>query len=156
MTIGQTLAVAAHLDGAYSSNLDVTGLAQKYGAVLSHVKVALDPKHLHATRIASGEANTLIGADLVVSSGNDVLGALTTNAGGVVNSILVPTSEFSRNPDWSIDKQELIQRIAKISSNKLLQIDATQIATRYCGDGIFANLLMLGLAWQRGEIPLSL
>ena len=76
VTIGQTLAVAAHLEGLYSSNLDVTGLAQKYGAVLSHVKFAPDPAMLHATRVANGECDTLIGCDLIVSAGDDTVAKL--------------------------------------------------------------------------------
>ena len=67
VTVGQTLAVAAHADGFFSSNLDITGLAQKYGAVHSHIKIAASPADMRATRIAVDEANCLIGCDLVVA-----------------------------------------------------------------------------------------
>jgi indolepyruvate ferredoxin oxidoreductase len=90
VTIGQTLAVAAHLEGLYSSNLDVTGLAQKYGAVLSHVKVAPDAAMLHATRVAAGEADALIGCDLIVSAGDETFSKLKAGSGGVVCTDMVP------------------------------------------------------------------
>lgn len=76
MTIGQTLAMAAHVQGCYSSNLDVTGLAQKYGAVTSHVRFAPKQDMLHATRIAEGEADAMIGCDLIVAASDESLSRL--------------------------------------------------------------------------------
>ena len=71
VTISQTVAVAAYLDGLFSSNLDLTGLSQKYGAVTAHVRIAREPGALHATRIATGEADALIGCDLIVAAGDE-------------------------------------------------------------------------------------
>ena len=76
VTVSQTLAVAAYLDGLFSTNLDLTGLSQKYGAVTSHVRLARRPEALHATRIASGEADALIGCDLIVAAGDECLSKL--------------------------------------------------------------------------------
>ena len=76
VTVSQTLAVAAYLDGLFSSNLDLTGLSQKYGAVTSHVRMARKPEALHATRIAAGEADALIGCDLIVAAGDECLSKL--------------------------------------------------------------------------------
>ncbi len=157
VTIGQTLAVAAHIDGYCSSNLDVTGLSQKYGAVLSHVKFAREQKDLHATRIAEGEADTLIGCDLIVAAGDEA--RTRTKPGktrGVISTDLIVTSEFSRNPDWNADEAGLIDNIRGIMGENALFLPGLKIANALMGDAIAANMFTLGAAWQLGQIPLSL
>jgi indolepyruvate ferredoxin oxidoreductase len=156
VTIGQTLAVAAHLEGLYSSNLDVTGLAQKYGAVLSHVKVAPDPAMLHATRVAAGEADALIGCDLIVAAGDETVSRLKPGtSGGVVCVDMVPTSEFSRNPDWNPDADALAGKLQQVFGDRVLALEGLRLATALMGDAITANMFLLGAAWQRGLIPLT-
>jgi indolepyruvate ferredoxin oxidoreductase len=157
VTIGQTLAVAAHLDGLFSSNLDVTGLAQKYGAVLSHVKIAPDPSLLHATRVATGEADALIGCDLLVSAGDETVSKLRPgHSGGVVCTDMVPTSEFGRNPDWNPDADALAAKLAGVFGERGLAMETLRLSAALMGDSITANMMMLGAAWQRGLVPLSL
>jgi indolepyruvate ferredoxin oxidoreductase len=116
VTIGQTLGMAAHLDGLRCTILDVTGLAQKYGAVMSHVRIAADASLLGANRISTGEADTLIGCDLIVSSGAECLNTLKTGTPDATRAAictdLVPTAEFARNPEWSADAPSLIRKIA--------------------------------------------
>ncbi len=156
VTIGQTLAVAAHADGLYSSNLDVTGLAQKYGAVLSHVKIANDSDQLNSTRIATGETDALIGADVIVAAGDEVLATLVPGKSvGVVSTHLTPTAEFSRNPDWNIDESLLIQRLDTAGEDRIVKLDSILLAERVLGDAVFANTLLLGAAWQLSGIPVS-
>jgi indolepyruvate ferredoxin oxidoreductase len=149
--------VAAHLEGLYSSNLDVTGLAQKYGAVLSHVKLAPDPALLHATRVAAGEADALIGCDLIVSAGDETFSKLKPGAcGGVVCTDMVPTSEFSRNPDWNPDADALAAKLAAALGDRGLAMEALRLSAALMGDSITANMFMLGAAWQKGLVPLTL
>ncbi|MDH5736777.1 MAG: indolepyruvate ferredoxin oxidoreductase family protein, partial [Gammaproteobacteria bacterium] len=156
VTIGQTLAVAAHADGLFSSNLDITGLAQKYGAVLSHIKIASDPDALTSTRIATGEADTLIGADMIVSAGDEVLTKMVPGKSrGVVSTHLTPTADFSRDPNWNIDETLLIRRLDNATDSRILKIDANQLAREVLGDSVFANTLLLGAAWQLGGVPVS-
>ncbi|MHA7598831.1 indolepyruvate ferredoxin oxidoreductase family protein [Alicycliphilus sp. T452] len=157
VTIGQVLGMAAHLDGLACSVLDVTGLAQKYGAVMSHLRIARSAGHLHATRIATAEADTLIGCDLVVSSGDEALARVGLGRTRVVVATdLVPTTDFSRNPDWRMDPAALTQRIReRCGSGQLLALDGLRIASQLMGDTIAANMFMLGAAWQAGAVPLS-
>ncbi|MDE2452935.1 MAG: indolepyruvate ferredoxin oxidoreductase family protein [Burkholderiales bacterium] len=157
VTIGQTLAVAAHLQGLYSSNLDVTGLAQKYGAVHSHVHISPTPEGLHATRIAAGGADALIGCDLVVAAGDESVSRLRPgSARAVVSTDLVPTADFARNPDWQIDNPAMVARLQGALGERVLMLQAGKLATDLLGDPIGANMMMLGAAWQRGDIPLKL
>jgi indolepyruvate ferredoxin oxidoreductase len=156
VTIGQTLAMAAHLQGCYSSNLDVTGLAQKYGAVTSHIRFAPDARMLHATRIAEGEADVMIGCDLIVAASDESLSRMPPGKGNaIVCTDLVPTGEFARNPDWQIDPKGLTDRLQAAVGSGLVLIDAQRVATALIGDPMAVNMFMLGLAWQRGLVPLK-
>jgi indolepyruvate ferredoxin oxidoreductase len=157
VTMGQILGMAAHIDGLHVSVLDVTGLAQKYGAVLSHVVISPSPDDLHATRIAAGSAHALIGCDLVVSAGDEVLSKLRAGVTrAVVNTALVPTVDFSRNPEWKLDPDALIERLSSVLGPHCTAIDATQLATALLGDAMTSNMFLLGAAWQKGLLPLTI
>jgi indolepyruvate ferredoxin oxidoreductase len=162
VTIGQTLGMAAHLDGLRCTILDVTGLAQKYGAVMSHVRIAADDALLGANRISTGEADTLIGCDLIVSSGAECMNTLRVGkTRAAICTDLVPTAEFAKNPEWDADEVGLLAKIqGQIESEKggenFFSAPALAWATQLMGDSIAANMMMLGAAWQRGWVPVSL
>ncbi|WP_312757041.1 indolepyruvate ferredoxin oxidoreductase family protein [Pulveribacter sp.] len=157
VTIGQTLAMAAHIEGYFSSNLDVTGLAQKYGAVHSHVRWAPRPDMLHATRIAHGEAQALIGCDLLVAASDESVRAMDpVHGAAVICTDLVPTAEFARNPDWRLDAQPLVEGLRARFGERALLLDGQRLAQALMGEPIAANMFMLGAAWQLGQIPLRL
>jgi indolepyruvate ferredoxin oxidoreductase len=157
VTVGQVLGMAAHLDGLATSVLDVTGLAQKYGAVMSHLRIAPSAEQLHATRIAAGEADTVIGCDLVVTSSDEAVSRIRAGRSKVIVATdLVPTIDFSRNPDWQMDPAALLQRIReRCGAEQLFGLEALRIAGALMGDAIAANMFLLGAAWQRGAVPLS-
>ncbi|THD71631.1 indolepyruvate ferredoxin oxidoreductase family protein [Thalassobius vesicularis] len=157
VTIGQTLAIAAHADGYYASNLDITGLAQKYGAVHSHIKLAISPEQMRATRIAAGEADALIGCDLVVAAGDEALSKLTPGrTRAVTDTTVIPTAEFSMNPDWQLDGAVQVGRLSTVLGDDLHSFDAQGLARQVMGDSVYANFVLMGAAWQQGGIPLSL
>lgn len=157
VTIGQTLAVAAHADGYFSSSLDITGLAQKYGAVHSHVKIASAPEHMRSTRIAQGEANALIGCDLVVAAGDEALSkSVFEKTCAVVDTTLVPTAQFSMDPNWQLDSDMQLDRLKHAVGASFRPLDAQTLAEKVMGDRVFSNMLLLGASWQQGGIPLSL
>ncbi len=156
VTIGQVVAMAAHLEGLFSTNLDVTGLSQKYGAVLSHVRISPDAKLLHANRIAAGEADTVIACDLIAASGDEAVAKLSPGRSrGVVATDPLPTAEFARDPNWSLDKSGLMSRLGVALGGNARFFDAQRLATALLGDAIAANMLMLGAAWQLGMIPVG-
>ena len=156
VTIGQTLAMAAHVQGFFSSNLDVTGLAQKYGAVHSHVRFAPEPAMLHATRIAAGDADLMIGCDLIVAASDESLSRLAPERSyAVVSTDVIPTSEFARNPDWQINASTLTAALTDVLGDRTRMLDGHRLATALMGDPIAANMFMLGVAWQCGRIPIK-
>src|SRR6185437_321593 len=98
VTIGALLGMAAHLEGKGCSALDFTGLAQKNGAVMSHVRIAARPEDIAAVRIAAGGADLLLGCDIVVSASPAGLSrAEFTKTRAVINADLQPTASFVIN-----------------------------------------------------------
>lgn len=158
VTIGALLGMAAHLEGKGCSVLDMAGLAQKGGAVISHVRIGTQPEDIHAVRISAGGAKLVLGCDLVVAGSFDALSKIqqgTTHA--VVNAHETITSDFIHNPDLGFPVRELREAIVESTgSGKTDFLDATRIATALLGDTIATNLFMVGYAWQKGLIPLSI
>ncbi|GAB5467147.1 MAG: indolepyruvate ferredoxin oxidoreductase family protein [Rhodospirillales bacterium] len=157
VTIGALLGMAAHIEGRGCSILDQTGLAQKGGAVMSHIRLAARPEDLHAVRIAAGGADLMLGCDLVVAASSEARGKLDEGQSwAIVNSYEQVTGEFARNPDFTIPGKHLADQIRyAVSDERALFVDAHALATGLMGDSIATNLFMLGLAWQRGLIPIS-
>ena len=157
VTIGALLGMAAHLEQKGCTVLDMTGLAQKGGAVYSHVRIARRPDEIHAVRMAAGGAHLLLGCDLVVSASADALSKLRPHhSRAIVNSHEIITGDFTRNPDLDFPSKELQQSIAAATGKENSEfLDATRIATGLFGDSIASNLFMLGYAYQRGLVPLS-
>jgi indolepyruvate ferredoxin oxidoreductase len=159
VTVGQLIGTAAHLEGRGVSVLDMAGLAQKGGAVYSHVRLAPGAADLFATRIATGEADLLIGCDLIVSASDEALSKLRAGrTRAVINTAESPTAEFIRNPDWHCHGTELEQRIRAAVGLEAdcAAVDAQALATALMGDAIYTNPFMLGFAWQRGWLPLRI
>src|SRR5687767_2423472 len=155
ITIGQIIAVAAHVEGKGVTVLDMSGLAQKYGAVMSHVQLAATPDQMHATRIDMGGANLVLGCDLVVTASTESLGKMAPKrTRALVNGSVTPTAEFVRNPNWQLPGSDLQKDIAD-SCEKAEFVNATAIASGLMGDAIATNMFMLGYAYQKGWIPLA-
>ncbi len=158
VTIGQLLGMAAHIEGKGVSALDMAGLAQKGGAVFSHVQIAPAPEDLYATRIAMGEADLVLGCDLITTASNEGLSKIQSGrTKAVLNTAESPTAEFVRNPDWRFGGGTMTQQLREAigPDDHAGIIDATGLATALLGDGIFTNPFVLGYAWQKGWIPLT-
>ena len=157
ITIGQILAVAAHIEGKGVSVLDMSGLAQKGGPVMSHVKFAANPDDLHSARLGTGAADLVLGCDLVVTASGEALSRMSTSRTRVaVNTTTTPTADFVRNPDWMLPGAALLEEIREAAgAGNVDRIEAGRIATALMGDSIAANMFMLGYAWQRGWMPLA-
>jgi indolepyruvate ferredoxin oxidoreductase len=157
VTIGQLLGMAAHLEGKGVTTLDMTGIAQKGGAVLSHVKIAATADQLTAAAIAAGGADAIIACDIVVTAGREALNrAAPGRTRAAVNAALSPTANFLRDRDWTFPMEPARAAIAAVTAADGCRfIDAAGLAVRLFGDAIAANPLMLGYAWQQGMIPLG-
>jgi indolepyruvate ferredoxin oxidoreductase len=158
VTISALLGMAAHLEGKGAATLDMTGLAQKGGAVTSHVRIAARPEDIHAVRVAAGGASAIIGCDLVVAAGGDARSKMAAGrTRAVLNADATITAAFTKNPDFTIPSRRLIAQVAEAcgGEDRIAAVDATAVATALCGDSIATNVFMLGYAWQHGLVPLS-
>jgi indolepyruvate ferredoxin oxidoreductase len=158
ITIGALLGMAAHLDGKGCSALDFTGLAQKNGAVMSHVRIAPGPDDIATVRIGNGGADLILGCDIVVSTSPTALSRIERGVTrAFVNADLQPTASFVQNPDIDFQMGAMQTSLRDAAGERNLEIiDATGVASALMGDSIATNAFMLGLAFQKGTIPLSL
>jgi indolepyruvate ferredoxin oxidoreductase len=157
ITIGQILAMAAHLEGKGCSVLDMSGLAQKGGPVMSHVRLADHPDDIHSTRVGTGAADLVIGCDVIVTASRDALSRMGEGRTyAAVNSTGTPTAAFVKNPDWKYPGSAAEGDIRRACGDGRVDVvDAGKVATALMGDSIATNMFMLGYAWQKGWVPLS-
>ncbi|UKE51006.1 indolepyruvate ferredoxin oxidoreductase family protein [Xanthomonas translucens] len=157
VTIGALLGMAGHLEGKGASVLDQTGLAQKGGAVTTHIRLARQPEDLHAVRIAAGEADLVLGCDMVVVNDYWALSKVRGDRSQVVlNTYEAMPGSFTTHPDMQFPAADIVAGVRlALGGREPLLLDATQLATALLGDAIASNLFMLGYAWQQGLVPLS-
>ncbi len=158
LTVGALLGAAALVDRKVSNVLDFTGLAQKNGAVLSQVRISDDAAGIQASRIGPGSTDLLIGADLVFSASDDVVSRLSPlRSAAVVNADLIPTSAVVRNRDAALPAEAIAQRVeGRCVPDACHTVNANALTTALFGDSTAAHVLMLGFAWQKGLLPLSI
>ncbi|MDO8862191.1 indolepyruvate ferredoxin oxidoreductase family protein [Haliea sp. E1-2-M8] len=157
LTITALVAMAAHIEGKGCATMNQTGLAQKFGAVVSHVRVSASQDDIKAVRIPAGEADLLLGCDLVVTSTYEALGKVAQGrTHAVVNDAEVPTSAFILDPDARFPTAAMKAKVSdEAGESATFFIDSTRIATQLLGDSIGSNLFLLGYAWQQGLVPVS-
>lgn len=157
VTIGAILGMAAHLEGKGMGMIDMAGLAQKGGAVYSHVRLANHQDDIHAIRVSAESAHLVLGCDLVVTGTKKVLASVKQGQTAlVVNTAEVMPGEFTRNADFSLPTERLKRAIkGAAGTDGVAFVDATAIATALLGNSIAANMFMLGYAYQTGHVPLS-
>jgi indolepyruvate ferredoxin oxidoreductase len=158
ITVGALIGMAAHLEGRGCTVLDFTGLAQKNGAVMSHVRLAPKPEDLHAVRIAAGGANLVLGCDMVVAASPAALSRIEPGVTkAVINGYMTPVAAFVTNGDMDLGAEAMMKSIRDAAGDEATSfVDGTGLATALLGDSIATNLFMLGYAWQKGLVPLSL
>ena len=158
VTVSALLGTAAWLDGNGASVLDMTGLAQKFGAVTSHIQISRQTGEIKAVRIAAGGADLVLGCDAVVATGFDALSKFDpARTAAVVNDHRSATPEFITNPDLEFPGariESLVRQNTRQGQSDLL--DATRLAETLLGNSIGANLMLVGIALQRGYLPISL
>jgi indolepyruvate ferredoxin oxidoreductase len=162
VTVAALLGMAAHLDGLQVSVLDMLGLAQKGGAVFSHVRLARADAALHGLKLGQGQCDLLLGCDLVVAASREALATIRGAEDArptrvVLNTHETSTAAFVLDPSSRLPGGALRRSVvAAAGEGQVDQLDATGLATALMGDAIAANLFLLGFAWQRGLVPLRL
>jgi indolepyruvate ferredoxin oxidoreductase len=158
VTVGQLVTMAAHLEGKGASVLDFMGFAQKFGTVVSFLRIANQPQDLNQVRIEQASADALIGCDIVVSSSPRASSRFRRDhTRALLNVAEMPTADFVQHRDASLRIDERIAAIKNIvGDDNVASINANTLAARLLGNTIYANVMMLGSAWQHGLVPVSL
>ena len=156
LTIGALLGMAAHIEGKASMILDMSGLAQKGGAVLSHVRLSENPADVTSSRIVTGTADLVIAADEVVAVAKDTITLCETGrTRGVINTHLIPIADFILNRDFDFQDRKVSLVLERALHQDSSFFDFTTPAEALLGDAIATNMMMMGYAYQRGLLPLS-
>jgi len=149
--------MAAHLESKGATVLDQTGLAQKGGAVTCHLRIAKTPADIHAVRIAAGEADLVLGCDMVVVNDYWALSKIRAKRSHVVlNTYEAMPGTFTTKPDMQFPSLQIVKAVGTaLDGDEPELVAATDLATKLLGDSIASNLFMLGYAWQKGWVPIS-
>ena len=157
LTIAALVAMAAHIEGKGCATMNQTGLAQKFGAVVSHVRVGKSQSSINSVRIPAGDADLLLGCDLVVAAGDEAMAKVNVERShAIVNDFESATAEFINNPDVVFPAQAMKTTIAEeVGEGRVEFVNVTDIALQLFGDSIASNLFLLGYAYQRGFVPVG-
>ncbi len=157
VTISAVLGQAAHIDGKGFGSIDMTGLAQKGGAVACHIRIAKSADDIHAIRIGTAASDLVIGCDLVVTASNKVLETIRPDHTAVmVSTYEMPVADFTRQPDLKVPGQALLRAIEeRVRKGDLHTLDANDLAVKLFADSIASNMFMLGYAYQLGKVPVG-
>lgn len=156
LTIGALLGMAAHIEGKASMILDMSGLAQKGGAVLSHVRLSENTDDVTCSRIVTGTADLLIAADEVVAIAKETISLCETNrTHGVINTHLIPIADFILNRDFNFQNRKVNNVLETALRKDSTFLDFTKAAETLLGDSIATNMMMMGFAYQQGLLPLQ-
>jgi indolepyruvate ferredoxin oxidoreductase len=158
LTVGALIGMAAHLEGKGCSVLDMTGMAQKGGAVTSHLRIGRSPSGIYSSRLGAGMTDLILACDMIVGSGQDVLKTVRPGqTKAIVNTDVTPTGEFQTNRNLDLGEQRLEDSIRRaLDGGDLFELHATRMATDLTGDSIATNILMVGYAAQKGLLPVSI
>jgi len=156
VTIGAILAMAANIEGKGVGIIDMAGLAQKGGAVYSHVRIANQPEDIHAIRVAAHGADLVFGGDIVVAGTKKVLSAIKPGTKVVINTFEFMPGDFARNADFSLPVERIKRAIAAASGNDVPYfVNLARIANELLGRTLPSNMVGIGYCYQIGALPVS-
>ncbi len=156
LTIGALLGMAAHIEGKASMILDMSGLAQKGGAVLSHVRLSRSTDDVRCSRIVTGTADLVMAADEVVAVAKDTISLCTSErTHGIINTHLIPIADFIHNRDFDFQRRKVNTALETALRKDSTFFDFTHVAEALLGDSIATNVMMMGYAYQKGLLPVG-
>ncbi len=158
VTVSQVLGMAALLDGRHTAGLDQTGLSQKAGPVVSDVHITREARRGGLVR-ATPAADVILAFDLIGAAEPRSLRVGDPNRTvAIVSDHVTPTAQMVVSVDAPapdlVSARAAIDRVTRADDN--VYLNAPLIAERLFGDAVQANVIVLGAAWQRGALPLSL
>jgi indolepyruvate ferredoxin oxidoreductase len=157
VTVAQTLAVAALLDGRFVRGLDQTGLAQKGGPVVSDLKFTTAPID-QANKLAAADCDLYLACDLLAGAQQVNLAAADpARTIATVSTAQVPTGHMVVDTATTFPQPEmLLSRIMRFSrEDASVSLDSQAVSEQLFGSDQVANIMLVGAAYQAGALPLS-
>jgi indolepyruvate ferredoxin oxidoreductase len=155
VTVNHVLATAALLDGRHVSGLDQTGLSQKAGPVVSHLRIS-DVAVAGAPTVPEATTDTLLAFDLLVAADPRHLArASAERTDALVSTSKVETGAMVGDAAASYPDPGPIVDAIRRRTRAMHELDAVAIAERLFGDHLLANIVVVGAAFQAGFVPLS-
>jgi indolepyruvate ferredoxin oxidoreductase len=155
VTVSQIVATAALLEGYQVAGLDQTGLSQKGGPVVSHVKLSRQPID-SSNAVAAGEADTYLGFDLLVAADPRHLAQVRPGTRAALSTSKVATGAMVTDVGTSFPAVDgLLAAVANRTHGTDVHLDSIALAEGLFGDHMMANLVVLGAAYQSGAVPVS-
>ena len=155
VTASAIVGMAAHLEGRGVGIYDMTGLAQKGGAVYSHLRILAAPESVAPLRLGLEDAGLLIASDVVAATQLEALKTVGRSTTVLVDDQVVATQTFHENGNIDLDAERLVRRLERRAERQPVRVPANDLARRAFGDPVSANMIMLGYALQMGALPLS-
>ncbi len=155
VTIGGILAMAARLEGKGTGLIEMAGLAQKGGSVSVHCRIAGAPEDITAIRVSSGQADVVIGGDLVTTATEATRSLMSARTHAVVSRQEVLPGDFARNREFTLPGTAMTEQLEKAAGGGVTLIEASQLSARLLGSAIYANMVLTGAAWQKGLLPIG-
>lgn len=157
VTVAALISMAAHLENKGASVLDFTGFAQKFGTVLSYVRLAETPEAIHQVRLDEASADSVIACDIVSTSSPKASVYIRPGTGVVLNEAEMPTADVVLNRDANLRVSDRVNAIGGVvGMQNVSTVNANALAETCFGNSVFANIILLGMAWQRGLVPVSI
>ena len=155
VTASAIVGMAAHLEGRGVGIYDMTGLAQKGGAVYSHLRILPTLQSVAPLRLGLEDAGLLIASDVVAATQLEALKTVGPSTTVLVDDQVVATQTFHENGNIDLDAERLVRRLERRAERQPVRVPANDLARRAFGDPVSANMIMLGYALQMGALPLS-
>ncbi|GAA1009595.1 indolepyruvate ferredoxin oxidoreductase family protein [Nocardiopsis tropica] len=155
VTVSQILATATVLDGHVARTVDMTGMAQKGGAVVSDVKVSAGYVE-QAAKVASGDCDVYLSCDgLVGVDPANLKVASPERTTSIVSTTKVPTGAMVIDTAVGYPDQGSIHEAIDRASLRSVYLDPGALTLALFGDEQYANMFMVGAAFQTGALPIT-
>ncbi|HKP28194.1 MAG TPA: indolepyruvate ferredoxin oxidoreductase family protein [Gemmatimonadales bacterium] len=157
VTVNQVLGTAALMDGYSVRCLDQTGLSQKGGAVVSHLKITAAPAEV-SNKVGLGEADGYIGFDLLTAADSrHLMRTRPDRSVAIISSSRIPTGLMVRNAAVPFPESDLLHRRINASTlpGRNVYLDADGLASSFFGSHMAANFIVVGAAFQAGLMPMK-
>ena len=156
VTVNRVLATAAMADGLVVAGVDQTGLSQKAGPVTSHLRLSAG-RPIDTPRVSPQSVDAYLVFDILTAADGKLLELCAADrTQATISTGAVPTGSMVADRDVHFPEVEALQdRIRRHVRGGAVCIDPHAASTALLGDAIGANFMLIGAAYQAGQITIS-